>query len=101
MERRHAERGEFQKALEGLDFPASRDAIVQKARDKGGLDTEVPFTLERIEPRTYESLADVEAAVDAVYAEQGGLASGGPAAPSRESERGKDAIERGADPRSE
>jgi hypothetical protein len=78
---RNASRGELITALEGLDFPASKDGIVRKAKDKGGIDTEVPHVLEQIEDRTYEDTTDLLGEVERIYALGGGLTSGGPAAP--------------------
>lgn len=96
---RHAEPEEFRKALYGLDFPASRAAIHRKAQDKGGLDTEVLFILERLPDREYESLDDVLTELPDVYAAEGGLAGAGPAAPTAASREDKRVIEKMADPR--
>ena len=78
---RHAAREEFLRALEGLDFPASKVGIVRKAQDKGGLDREVPHVLGQIEDRTYEDKDDLAREIERVYAEGGGLTLGGPASP--------------------
>lgn len=99
MAHRHAEPREFGEALEGLDFPASQAAIIRKAQDKGGLDAEVLYILGQLPDRTYESMSDVESAIEAIYAEAPPLAGGGPAAPSRESTREKENIEARADTR--
>lgn len=99
MAERHAEADEFQKALAGLDYPASQDAILQKARDKGGLDTEVIYVFEHLPVRTYESFDDIAAEIPGVYAAQGGLAGAGPAAPSVADNEDKRLIEKMADPR--
>lgn len=78
---RNAAPEEFEDALRGIDFPTSKDALLRKAMDKGGLDTEVPHVLRQIEDRSYESFAEVFAAIERVYAAGGGLPVGKPAAP--------------------
>src|SRR5262245_29866127 len=78
---RNAEPDEFRIALAGLDFPSSKPAILNKARDKGGLDREVPHVLAQVEERTYKSWDDIEAEIERIYAQGGGLPIGGPAAP--------------------
>ena len=72
---------EFFQALEGLDYPASKAAIVRKSRDRGGIDWEVPAALEALPDRTYESEADLFAELRALY-DQGFVPfrTGGPAA---------------------
>jgi hypothetical protein len=80
-ELRNAEPGEFREALEGIDFPISKDAIVRLARDKGGIDREVPHVLAQIRDKTYESMSDVEAEIERVYGSAGGLPVGKDAAP--------------------
>lgn len=92
-ERRHAERREFEHAISGIDFPASQSAIYQKSKDKGGLDTEVPFILERVPERTYDTMDELWAAIERVYAEQGGLVGAGPAAKPEPGERPDPAAE--------
>ena len=99
MERRHAQPREYRDALEGLDFPTSSSAIKRKAHDKGGLDTEVLFILDQLPDETYDSMDEIETAIEAVYAEAGGLVGGGPAAVSKANERDKEVIESRADTR--
>ncbi len=99
MNGNHAELKDYRKALEGLDFPASKSAIARKAADVGGIDTEVLHTLENLPDRTYESMADLQGEIANVYAAIGGLDGGGPAAPSEVTEKGKDVVEAAADPR--
>jgi hypothetical protein len=81
MEPRHAGRKEFERALSGVDFPASRSALLRAAQDKGGIDTEVPHILERIPDATYETPDDLFEAVEREYARGEGLQGAGPAAP--------------------
>jgi hypothetical protein len=94
---RNADRGEYERGLDGLEYPASLDAIVRTARDKGGLDGEVIHVLERLPARTYESEAEVLAEVEQAYAAGLGLEGAGPAAPAEREV--KDTATRKADPR--
>jgi hypothetical protein len=96
---RMAEPREYVDALEGLDFPASSAAIQQKAKDKGGIDTEVNYILAHLPDRTYDSMEDLAHEVDLVYATVGPLEGDGPAAPSETSARDKTIIESRADTR--
>jgi len=77
----NAEAEEFIRALEGVDFPAPKDEIVRKSRDKGGIDWEVPAALEQIADRTYESQDDLLTELHRIY-ETGfvPIRGGGPAA---------------------
>jgi uncharacterized protein DUF2795 len=96
----NADADEFMRALHGLDFPASRAQVVNKAKDKGGLDTEVLYIFEQLPDRTYETPEELRAAViDAYETHHGGLADAGPAAPSSLSDSDKDLIRTMADPR--
>lgn len=99
MSFKNADPQEYLRALDGLDFPASLPAIVRRARDTGGLDTEVMFVLERMPERTYASLDDIGEEIRRVYDEVGGLPDGGPAAPSGVTGEAKGLTERVADPR--
>lgn len=96
---RNADPDEYMKALHGMDWPASRAGIVRKAQDTGGIDTEVIHVLALVPDRTYETPDDLTAAVEAVYEQEGGLAGGGPAAPSEFTAPEKDLIKTMADPR--
>lgn len=53
---------DIQKALGGMDYPATKDDIVKHARDNGG-DKEVLDALRKIEDREYEGPSGVSAAV--------------------------------------
>ena len=100
LSERNAEPEEYRRALHGLDYPASRDAIVRKAADHGGLDREVLYVLERIPERPYESFEDVQRAIDVVYETHGGLQVYVPrAAPTSADDADKRIVERNADPR--
>ena len=67
----HAEPGEYEGVLEALEFPASKPAILQKAGDRGGLDSEVLSTLRLLPDRAYPNAADLRSAVRTIYLERG------------------------------
>ncbi len=96
----NADPDEFMRALHGLEFPASRAQILNSAKDKGGLDTEVLYIFGQLEDRTYETTDELRAAVAQAYeTHHGGLAGAGPAAPSPLSDADKDLVRTMADPR--
>ncbi len=53
---------DIQKALSGMDYPASKDQIVQHA-ESSGADGEVLEALRKIEDREYEGPSGVSSAV--------------------------------------
>jgi Protein of unknown function (DUF2795) len=53
---------DIQKALSGMDYPASKDQIVQHAEKNGG-DEEVLEALRKIDDREYEGPSGVSSAV--------------------------------------
>ena len=53
---------DIQKALSGMDYPASKDDIVRHAQNQGG-DKEVVEALRKIEDREYEGPSGVSSAV--------------------------------------
>ncbi len=53
---------DIQKALGGMDYPATKEDIVKHAQDKGG-DSEVIDALKKIEDREYEGPSGVSSAV--------------------------------------
>jgi hypothetical protein len=76
----NATKPEYLQALYGVEFPASRDRIVQAARDKGGLDTEVMYIFEHLPEDSYESMQQLEGDILRAYEKTGGMGDGGPAA---------------------
>ncbi len=84
-ETRHVSPQEFREALTGVDFPASRDAIIKKARDRGGQNREIFHILRHIRDRVYRSVEEVDAEIDRVYESVGGLPSAGPASKKKSS----------------
>ena len=53
---------DIQKALSGMDYPASKEDIVRQAEQQGG-DKEVVEALKKIEDREYEGPSGVSSAV--------------------------------------
>ena len=53
---------DIQKALSGMDYPATKDQIVQHAQQQGG-DKEVIEALKKIPDREYEGPSGVSSAV--------------------------------------
>ncbi len=66
-----AEHGEYDRAFEGVAFPASKFEILERARDKGGLDHEVIEMLERLPQDEYETLEALTTAVREMYIADG------------------------------
>ena len=66
-----AQHGEYDRALEGVEFPASKFEILERARDKGGLDHEVIAMLERLPRDEYETLDELTGAVREMYIADG------------------------------
>jgi hypothetical protein len=90
---------EFERALKGLDFPASRSAIVNKVRDIGGIDGRVVETAERLPNRTYDWERDAAREFDRVQHESIENTFDVPAAPSDLTGADKGLVEHMADPR--
>ena len=63
----HAGKGDFKKAFAGFHYPISRDAVYRGARDKGGLDREVPRILAQLPLNKYRSEEELIQAVRWVY----------------------------------
>ena len=89
MENRNAELDEYLRAFEGLEYPTSRSAVINRAADTGGLDTEVLLTLERLPDRTYDSRDDLLQEVERAYAPGPAGAAPAAAAPSGLTDGGK------------
>lgn len=90
---------DFMRALEGLDFPASRSAIVNKVKDVGGIDGRIPETAERMTDQTYERELDAAREFDRAQQESVENTVDVPAAPSGLDDREKGLVETMADPR--
>jgi hypothetical protein len=86
---------DFARALAGIDYPISRDAIVRSAADKGGINNEILQILERIPDQTYETEPDLMRAISEVYVTAEGFMEPTPAAPAQPA--AKDAAAAGAE----
>lgn len=63
-----AQKDDFERALEGLEYPVSHIQIVKAARDHGGIDTEAIRVLEQLPERDYTNEEDVITEIRAIYA---------------------------------
>ncbi len=83
-----ATREDYERALAGLQYPVSKPAVIRKARDHGGIDTEVAKTLERLPDISFDSFSQLVEAIRALYdqdsedsSEDSGGSEGQPVAP--------------------
>jgi hypothetical protein len=66
-----ATRDDYDRAFDGLAYPAPIAAVIRKARDHGGIDAEVLPMLEQIPDRTFHSYGELLGTIHDVYAAQG------------------------------
>jgi hypothetical protein len=66
-----AQPDDWERALRGVDFPASKVAIVRDVHENGGIDREVLTMLDRLPRDEYESLEELQAEVRALYTDAG------------------------------
>lgn len=66
-----AQPDDWERALRGVDFPASKVAIVRDVHENGGIDSEVLKLLDRLPKGEYNSLEDMLADVRALYVADG------------------------------
>ena len=67
----HASKADYRKAFAGFHYPISRDGVVRSARDKGGLDREVPAILNQLPNRKFKSEEELQIWVRAIYIANG------------------------------
>ena len=67
----HASKADYRGAFAGLVFPTSKSAVLNRARDNGGLDREVYAILAQISDRKYKTTEDLHEAIRAVYRARG------------------------------
>ncbi|MFN8584469.1 MAG: DUF2795 domain-containing protein [Dehalococcoidia bacterium] len=65
-----ATREDFERALAGLEYPVSKAAVVRKAQDHGGIDTEADAILAQLPDRSFDSFPDLVEAIRATYRAQ-------------------------------
>ena len=67
----HATKRDYEIAFAGLDFPTSRAAVINRARDNGGIDREVYAILSQLPDRSFGSVEELQQAVRAIYVADG------------------------------
>jgi hypothetical protein len=67
----HATKDDYNRALEGIDFPASTDLVVRTARDHGGIDSEVAVMLSQLPEGSYSSRDELIEAIRGLYSAAG------------------------------
>ena len=67
----NATKRDYEIAFAGLDFPTSKSAVVNRARDNGGIDREVYAILSRLPDRSLGSVEELQQAVRAIYVADG------------------------------
>ena len=68
MQQPHASKRDFERAFEGVEFPASYSEITKRARDTGGIDREVHEIIGLLPDRQYDSLEGLYAELRRAYA---------------------------------
>ena len=63
----HATKADFRKAFAGFDYPISRDAVISRARDKGGLDREVHRVLVQLRNPKFRTVDELQESVRQIY----------------------------------
>ena len=67
----NASKRDYEVAFAGLEFPVSKAAVINRARDNGGIDREVYATLAQLPDRSLKSMDDLQQAVRAIYVASG------------------------------
>ena len=67
----NASKRDYEVAFAGLDFPASKAAVLNRARDNGGIDREVYATLSQLPNQSFASMEDLQQAVRLIYIASG------------------------------
>lgn len=62
---------DWERALEGLDFPISKIALVRAEADRGGIDSEVRMILKQLPADGYDTHDELIAAIRAQYIDDG------------------------------
>ena len=63
----HATKADYRKAFAGFEYPISRDAVISRAADKGGLDREVNRILAQLQRSKFRSEPELQEAVRFIY----------------------------------
>lgn len=67
----NATKHDYELGLGGLDFPTSKAAVLNRARDNGGIDREVTLILSQLPNRSFESKEDLISGIRAIYVAKG------------------------------
>ena len=67
----NATKRDYEIAFTGLDLPTSKAAVINRARDNGGIDREVYATLSQLPDRPFASMEELREAVRAIYVADG------------------------------
>jgi hypothetical protein len=67
----HAERDEYRRLLDSLAYPVSKAAILRKAVDIGGIDTEVVKAVRLLPDRPFGSEKELASFLHSLYVEHG------------------------------
>ena len=67
----HAMKRDYEIAFAGLDFPTSTAAVINRARDNGGIDREVYAVLSQLPNQSFGSIDELQQAVRAIYIAEG------------------------------
>ena len=67
----NATKRDYEIAFTGLDFPTSRAAVINRARDNGGIDREVYAVLSQLPDQSFGSVEELRQAVRAIYVTDG------------------------------
>ncbi|MFQ5968851.1 MAG: DUF2795 domain-containing protein [Acidimicrobiia bacterium] len=67
----NATKRDYEVAFAGLDFPTSKAAVINRARDNGGIDREVCAILSQLPDRSLGSVEELQRAVRAIYVDEG------------------------------
>jgi hypothetical protein len=66
-----AESQDWERTLHGLHFPLSLDELMKRAREVGGVDSEVHRVIGRLHDDSFESLDELVQAVREIYLADG------------------------------
>ena len=69
----NATKRDYEAAFAGLDFPTSKAAVVNRARDNGGIDREVYATLSQLPNQSFASMEGLQQAVRSIYIADGAV----------------------------
>ena len=81
----HASKADYDRALNGVDFPVAKDAVVRASMDKGGIDAEVRSVMRSLPEESFDSREDLDRSITRAYERGEGFLDFAPAVGQRES----------------